>query len=58
MKPIREQVIQLLTTDEVYEALNLNPFYDKEEGRYPSIYELLSVLGVSVEEINSALSEE
>ncbi|AUR91620.1 hypothetical protein NVP1161O_178 [Vibrio phage 1.161.O._10N.261.48.C5] len=41
MKPIREQVIQLLITDEVYESLNLNPFYDKEAGCYPSIYELL-----------------
>lgn len=55
--PTREQVIQLLMSDEVYQALNLDPYYDKETGCYPNIYELLETLGVGGMEIDSVLSE-
>lgn len=57
MKPTREQVIQLLMTDEVYQALNLDPYYDKGAGCYPSIYELLETLGVGGMEVDSVLYE-
>ncbi|CAM0061941.1 hypothetical protein VPHK460_0236 [Vibrio phage K460] len=58
MKPTREQVIQLLMTDEVYQALNLDPYYDKGTDCYPNIYELLETLGVGAMEIDSVLSGE
>jgi len=57
MKPTREQVIQLLMSDEVYQALNLDPYYDKETGCYPNIYEILDSIGIGEMEIASVLSE-
>ncbi|AGG57959.1 hypothetical protein VPBG_00187 [Vibrio phage helene 12B3] len=56
--PTREQVIQLLMADEVYQALNLDPYYDKGTGCYPNIYELLETLGVGGMEIDSVMQGE
>ncbi len=56
--PTREQLIRLLMSDEVYQALNLDPYYDKETGCYPNIYELLETLGVGGMEIDSVMQGE
>jgi len=54
----REQVIRILMEDQVYSSLNLDVYFDSEEGRYPSIYELLEALGIDTLEIDAALNEE
>jgi hypothetical protein len=52
----REQAIQLLNTDDVYNSLELEDFYDEENERYVSMYDILYTLGVSAEEIEEAMA--
>ena len=51
-KPTREQVIKMFTANDVYDTLDLELFYDEEKERYPSIYDLMNMLGVHENEID------
>lgn len=51
-KPTREQVIKMFSSDYVYDTLDLEFFYDEEKERYPSIYDLMNMLGVHENEID------
>lgn len=57
MKLTRKQAIEILTTDEVYQVLNLGAFYNPENEACPSIYEVLAALGVNHEEIEEVIGE-
>lgn len=52
----RQQVIKLLSDDIVYDTLNLDFWYDEENDKYLSIYDILGKLDVTKEEIDSAQS--
>ena len=54
-KLTREQAIRLLNTDDIYNALELDDFYDQENERYLSIYDILYSLGISSEEIEKTM---
>lgn len=54
MKDInRQQAIKLLSDDVVYDALNLDFWYDEENDKYLSIYDILGQLDVTKDEIDS-----
>lgn len=53
--PNREQVIKMLSQDEVYNVLDLELFYDDTLDKYPSIYDILHVLGIHEQEIDQIL---
>ncbi|AGH32069.1 hypothetical protein VPHG_00002 [Vibrio phage 11895-B1] len=50
MNLTREDVIRILYSQQVYDAMNLSEYWIREEDRQPTIYEILGVLGVSREE--------
>ncbi|AUR93370.1 hypothetical protein NVP1187O_057 [Vibrio phage 1.187.O._10N.286.49.F1] len=58
MKPTREQVIKMLMSDTVYQALDLESFYDEDTGLYPNIYEVLDSIGIGEMEIGSVMQGE
>jgi hypothetical protein len=49
----RQQAIKLLSDDIVYDTLNLDFWYDEENDKYLSIYDILGQLNVTKEEIDS-----
>lgn len=57
MKLTRKQVLEILTTDEVYQAMNLDKFYSDENEACPSIYDVLSALGIDHKEIQEVIGE-
>lgn len=52
MKLNREQAIKILAAQEIYDAMDLEMFYDEKTGRYPSIYDILHQVGVHENEID------
>lgn len=52
LKLNREQAIKILSAQEIYDAMDLEMFYDEQTGRYPSIYDILHQLGVHENEID------
>jgi hypothetical protein len=52
----REEAIRLLFTDAVYDSLDLESFYDEEQDRYISMYDIMYELGVSESDIDEAFS--
>lgn len=56
-KLTRKQALSLLTTDEVYQALDLDDFYCEENEAYLSIYDVLLALGVDHKEIDEVLNK-
>ncbi|AGH31975.1 hypothetical protein VPIG_00118 [Vibrio phage PWH3a-P1] len=49
----RQQAIKLLSDDVVYDTLNLDFWYDEENDKYLSIYDILGKLDVTKDEIDS-----
>mgnify|MGYP000353799672 CR=1 FL=1 len=58
MKLTRKQALEILTTDEVYQAMSLDKFYSDENEACPSIYDVLGALGVDHKEIGEVLGRE
>jgi len=56
MKLTRKKALEVLTTDEVYQAMNLDKFYSDENEACPSIYDVLGALGIDHKEIEEALN--
>lgn len=56
-KLTRKQALSLLTTDAVYQALDLEDFYCEESEAYLSIYDVLLALGVGHKEIDEVLNK-
>ena len=48
MKPTQEQAIKMLMSDEVYQALDSESFYNEATGLYHNISEVLASLSVDV----------
>lgn len=55
-KLTRKRALEILTTDEVYQAMNLDKFYSDVNEACPSIYDVLGVLGIDHKEIEEALN--
>ena len=56
MKLTRKRALEILTTDEVYQAMNLDKFYSDANEACPSIYDVLGALGIDHKEIDEILN--
>ena len=56
MKLTRKRALEILTTDEVYQAMDLNKFYSDVNEACPSIYDVLGALDIGHKEIDEILN--
>lgn len=51
MQITRQEALELLNTQEVYDAIDLKDYFVSSETRYITLAEILAPLGVSEEEV-------